>query len=187
MLGQRATEADWHFRKSALAGEDWGRITSYEGTATGSWKVSVALSKEPGGHREETRRASDSRENTTFSSPRRSTARGESPAPPLPQLHFRIRTLTGTEAALPLCPAHQARARPAARASPAPRCPLSAGKPDGGRPGPVPLRVRHWRAGAESSCPRLLGGHCRPGPALPRRSRLRPAGRAAKLPRVRHG
>ena len=77
----------------------------------------MALSKEPGGHREETRRASDSRENTTVSSPRRLTARGESPAPPLPQLHFRIRTLPGTEAALPLCPAHQARARPAAGAS----------------------------------------------------------------------
>lgn len=77
MLGQRASGADWHFRKIALAGEDWGRITSYEGTATGSGKVSVVLSREPGGHREETRRASDSRENTTFSSPRRTTARGE--------------------------------------------------------------------------------------------------------------
>ena len=33
MLGQKATEADWHFRKIALAGEDWGRIISYEGTA----------------------------------------------------------------------------------------------------------------------------------------------------------
>ena len=46
MLGQRASGADWHFRKIALAGEDWGRITSYEGTATGSRKVSVVLSRE---------------------------------------------------------------------------------------------------------------------------------------------
>ena len=92
MLGQKATGADRHFRKIALAGEDWGRVTSHEAAATRRWKVRLALSREPGEHREETAGASDSRENTTFSSPRLTQDNG----PRRVHLHLLSRRFTFT-------------------------------------------------------------------------------------------